>query len=549
MSRKTNLLKLFSENTEYHFHIISNELGHLIYVSQEKNKYDVEGLEFKLNTIIEGFLDKPKDTNFEKVAPSIYFTDETNSEKLKYDLSEDMNENSVFSSFIEDIKNEYRSLEIEDFLLYKKDPEAYEKNKEEEHKQQQLETWERYKKQEEEQDRIKRTAIEQYDENLVKLFKENLLHEIIKKDKKFKLKNTFSQLVYSILTDDEEQSKLWPMRNNQSIVGNDKFNMIEIEGSSMKILISDRMSDTYTIKFELSGPNLNINKVNKVNKDAKHMSDYDFLMKIYDFDITLTFIDWENMYEYEKLGVVIDEIIKLDKEEQEKKDKEKTQVIDSSKAKAFFKINKYEVQIGTIPGIIGENISDELFKIVEDKVKELNIDFKRGDHLRNNIEFIDTITSKQVEKIYKHLIKNNYMLDTYIQEDEYSFMDLRKPNISQYKIYVGWEDSEEQYYDSEDGYHDDEFNFNIYTSHITSEVYDQEVRWIDNRIRELLKHLNVGDFYIDFGSAENLHSVSVKNASKGNLKKKVNNFINQIKNVVDNEDRFEWYDEKPTQQL
>jgi len=488
-------------------------------------------------------MDKPEDIKFEKVAPSIYFTDEKNTEKLKYALGEDMLENSDFSSFIEDIKEEYRALEVEDFLIFKKDPDAYEKKKEEEYKQKQLDTWERYKKQVEEQERIKRTAIDQYDGDLIKLFNDNLLHTIIKKDKKFSLKDPFSKLVYSILTNDEEQGKIWPTRGDQTIVGNDKFDVIEIEGNSMTILLADRMSNSYTIKFELKSDSLNIIDVNEVDRSTKHMTDYDFLMKIYDFDITPKFIDWENMYENEKLDAVVDEIIRLDIEKREEKKKMKNEVVDCSTAKAFFTIDAYEIQLGEIPGIIGENISDELFKPIENIVTELDIEFKRGESLNNNIEFIETITRLQVEKIYKLLIENGYMLDAYRQEDEYSFMDLRKPDASQYKIYVGWEDSEEQHYESEDGYYNDEFEFNLFTSHTNDVVYDQDVEWVINRTKNLLEHLNNDEFHIDFGAAENLHSISIKNASKGDLKTKVKNIIKQIKDVVDNAENFEWYDE------
>jgi len=542
MSRKSNLLKLFTENTEYYFHIVSDEIGHLIYVSQEKNEYTTEGLEFKLNTIIEGFLGKSDDVGFEKVAPSIYFTEEKDTNKIKYILGEDMMENSDFSSFIEDIKNEYRSLEVEDYLLYKKDPEAYEKKKEEDYQKQQMEKWDKYKKQQEEQERIKRTAIKQYDGDLIKLFKDNFLNVILSEEKKFKLRTPFNNIIYSILTNDEEQAKLWPMRDNQTITGNNKFNAIEIEGNTMSILIADKMSDSHIIKFKLNGSELNIDDVvNNVDKDTKHMSDCDFLMKIYNFDITPDFIDWENMYENEKLDAVIEEIIKRDKEESELREKTKNEIVDSSTAKAFFTINKYEIKINKIPGITTQNVPDELLKPVEDILNEMDIEFKRGEWLKDNVEFIEVITFGQIEKLYTRLIEIGYMLDTYKQDGEYPFMDLRKPDTSQYKIYVGWEDSDEQYSEDDD-YYDDEFSFNIYTSHVTSEVYDQEVRWIDKRTKKILEHLNVGDFYIDFGAAENLHSISVKNASKGNLKKKVNDFINKIKNIIDNSEGFEWYD-------
>lgn len=102
--KKKNLLKLFSENTEYYFHVLEQkELGHLVYVTEEKHEYTTDELEFRLTKIVEGFLEDSEIT-YQQVIPSVYFTDEQNTEKLKYDLTEKMKEDSTFSSFVEDIK-------------------------------------------------------------------------------------------------------------------------------------------------------------------------------------------------------------------------------------------------------------------------------------------------------------------------------------------------------------------------------------------------------------------------------------------------------------
>jgi hypothetical protein len=545
MNKKENLLKLFTQNTEYYFHLVKSEIGHLVYVSEEKDEYSTEKFEFKLNKIIEGFLDEIE-LDFTKVIPSVYYTDEKNSEKLKYELTEKFKENADFSTFVESIKDGYRAKEVEDFVIFKMDPEAYEKKKTDEYQKKQQEIFERYKKQQKDQELDKRKAIAEYNNDLISLFKDNLHRTILKNKRKFELKVQFSNLIFSILSDDDEQASLWPKVDDQTIMGNSKFEPVSIEGDKLSILVCDRRSDAYIIDFKLDGDKLDIINVQDINEDdAKFMTDYEFLMKIYNFNIIPNFIDWDNMYETEKLDAVIDEIIRLDDETLAKREKQKNEIVDCSNAKAFFTIDTYEIKINNIPGIIELNVSDELFEPIENKLNELKIDFKRGESLQNRLEFIETITYKETEKIYNFLIESGYALDTYTQESIFRFMNLSKPDTSQHKIYVGWEDSNEQYYESEseEGYYDDEFSFNIYTSHNTDEVYDQAVGWIDERIENLLKHLNVGDFYISFGAAENLHSVSVKNASKGDLKTKVDNFLSEIKTIVNDTDGFEWYDD------
>ena len=313
MNKKKNLLNLFSDTSKYYFHIVKNDIGHLIYVTKEKDEYTADTLEFTKNSIIEGFMDNIEDIGFKKVAHSVYFTDEKNIEKLKYELNDNMEENSDFSDFIENIVDDYRKSEIDDFIEHETDPEAYKKKKDEEYKAQQNVIWEKYKKQVKEQEKAKREAVKNYKNDLIKLLKENLHSTILKKGKKFVLKDAFMSLILNIVPNSEEQGKLWPKRNKQPIVGNEIFNTIEIEKNKIKILLKDRMSKTYIMDFELDSENLNLIKVDESDRDIEIMTDYDFLMKIYNIDVKSK--DWDIMYEYDKLNAVIEELIKLHKEE------------------------------------------------------------------------------------------------------------------------------------------------------------------------------------------------------------------------------------------
>jgi hypothetical protein len=427
--RKKNLLKLFTDDVEYYFHIIKNDIGHIIYLSEGKDEYSTDGLEFKLNKIMEGFLENLEIT-FERIAPALYFTTETNTEKLKYELGEDFKKNDKFDNFVEEIKDTYRDLEVAEFLLYKKDPEAYEKMKNDEYKKEQSDIWEKYKKQQVDTEISKRETISDYNGDLIKLFVDNLQSSAIKEKGNFKFKQHFTNLIFSMISDDEEQSKLWPLRDGHPISGNDKFEPIRIDGSELDILLADRMSNAYVIKLNLNGPNLDIIDIQEHEGDILFMKDYEFLMKIFDFNISSNFIDWNQMYETEKLEATIVEIERLKNEKQDLKEKEKLETIDSSTAKAFFKIDDLEIEISTESDVISANISDELFQPVKDILNKYKIDFKVTENiLKNSLEFIELINKKQIENIYFDLIKIGYMLDTHRQEVELDFMDLRKPSI------------------------------------------------------------------------------------------------------------------------
>lgn len=465
MGLKDNLLKAFSEGINYYYHLEKNKLGHLIYVSIERDEYSVENLEFKMNVIIEGFLNK-YETTFQKVAPSIYFTDETNTEKLNYELGEDFKTNSIFSEFILSIKEEYRILEVKDFLLYKEDPEAYEKAKEEEYQANQQRLLDELKKQQKSHEEKRKKIIREYNNNLITLFKDALIDAVLYEKQDFELPKELSKLVFSLIENDEK----WAKRENQFVMGNEKFEPIDIFDDTLVLLVKDPMSDTFKITLKLVGSELVIETVETIIKNqlsehsfeefTKTMKHYDFLMKI--FDIENNFEGWDSIYDNERLQKVIEVIIKTDEEKEAKKKEMKKQVVDSSKAEAFFIINKIEIEFGMVPGKISDIIEDSIFEPVENFLDEVNIDFKRSEMQFNSIEFIEPISYKDVQKIYDFLISHNYMLDSYRQELEFDFMDLRLPDRERFDLENKIDEEPEVEFEEsgEDGDDDDTFTVN-----------------------------------------------------------------------------------------
>lgn len=437
MGLKDDLLKAFSEGIEYYYHLEQTNIGFLIYLSQENTEYSVEKLEFKMNSIIEGFLNK-YETSFEKVAPSVYFTPEQNKEKLEYELGEDFKTNSDFSKFIESIKNEYRKLEIEDFLIYKEDPEAYEERKKQEKIEHQKDLLDELKRQQTQREEKRKRIIKEYSNDLILLLKDALEQDVLYEKKDFKLNEALSKFVFSLIEDD----KNWPQRENQFVMGNKLFSPFDVFDDTLILIVSDPMSDTFKITLKLVESALVIENVETVakNKLSEHafgdkieiMKDFDFLKKI--FNISVVFEDWDSIYDNEKLQRIINIIIQNDEDKKNRKKQMKEEVVDSTKANAFFIINNYEIEFGLVPGNVSDTIEDSIFEPVEDFLDNVGIDFKRSEMQFNSIEFIETISYKEIEKIYNFLISNGYMLDSYRQKLEFDFMDLRLPDRERFGL-------------------------------------------------------------------------------------------------------------------
>ena len=174
MGKRSNLLKLFTQDVTYNYHVVKTEEpnGHLIYLIKSDSPIEQDTLEFSATKIVEELIKKCS-IKIEKIAPAIFFTEEENTEKLKYELNDQLSENSEFSSFIDTIKDEYRILEVKDSLLYKKDPEAYEEAKRKEKAEHQKDLFDQLVKQMEEQKKQREEHILKYNNDIMKLMKED----------------------------------------------------------------------------------------------------------------------------------------------------------------------------------------------------------------------------------------------------------------------------------------------------------------------------------------------------------------------------------------
>lgn len=128
------IFDIISKNQKFNYHIVKSEIenGFLIYIKDNDVENSIEKLEFTPTIIAETFISN-NDLKIEKVAPSIFFIDNINIDELKNKLNINLFESNEFSIFIESIKNNYRKLEIEDFILYKKDSKSYDENKKKEY--------------------------------------------------------------------------------------------------------------------------------------------------------------------------------------------------------------------------------------------------------------------------------------------------------------------------------------------------------------------------------------------------------------------------------
>lgn len=318
MNKKKNLLKLFSEDTEYHYHLVKTEEpnGHLIYVIKDGNELDAELLEFYPTSIIEELLNGMQ-ISFEKFAPSVFFTEEENIEKLKYELNDKFSENSEFSSFIEEIKDKYRMLEIKDSLLYKKDPEAYEEQKRKEHEEHQKELWDKAIKQHEERVKKREEALLEYDNNLIKLLQDHLKSVVEYEKRDFNLEVEIEKVI-SNLVDPET----WIKINDEPFIC--RAEPISLETDKMNVFLTDNNDYSYTADLRFDKTVLvteNIIRIGKGDSLPNCMSDYEFLSSLFEMDLS-NIPDWEFKNDVDKFNYVIDYLAPIFKEERLKEEKE-----------------------------------------------------------------------------------------------------------------------------------------------------------------------------------------------------------------------------------
>lgn len=173
MNKKKNLLNIFSQDVSYNYHVVKTAEpdGHLIYLIKNGSELNTDTLEFSPTKIVEDLV-KDCEVSIEKFAPAIFFTEEANTEKLKYELNDKLSETAEFSAFIDSIKDEYRILEVKDSLLFKKDPEAYEEAKRKEYEEHQKELWDEVIEQHKAKQKGREETLMSYNNDLIKLMKE-----------------------------------------------------------------------------------------------------------------------------------------------------------------------------------------------------------------------------------------------------------------------------------------------------------------------------------------------------------------------------------------
>lgn len=319
MNKKKNLLNLFTQDVSYNYHLVKTEEpnGHLIYLIKNGSELNVETLEFAPTRIAEELIQECS-VQIEKFAPAIFFTEDTNTEKLKYELNDKLSENAEFSAFIESIKDEYRILEVKDSLLFKKDPEAYEAEKQKEYQDHQKELWEKVIEEHKEKVKRRNDSIMAYDNDLFKLLKE-YFESIIEYEKRdFALDSELEKIVGNLIdpetwikiNDNPFACRIEPI----SFDGNDKLNVFLTDNNDYSYTATLRFDKTVLVTE-------NIVRINKGDALPDCMTDYEFISKLYDVDIT-TVKDWEYKNDTDRFEYVIDYLTPIFKENKDKKEKE-----------------------------------------------------------------------------------------------------------------------------------------------------------------------------------------------------------------------------------
>lgn len=311
---KKNLIDIFTKDTKYNYHLIRTDdpIGHLLYLMKNGSQLTTDSLEFVTTRVAEELV-KDCGVEIEKIAPGIFFTNENNTEKLKYELNERLIENNEFSSFIESIKDQYRILEIKDSLLYKKDPEAYEEAKKKEHVEKQKELLEQLKNQIENSKIERENALLSYNNNLIKLIRDHFDDVIEFEQADFNFQKEIETIIFNLI-DEETWLKI------DGVPFSCNIEIISMEREQMKVFLTDNnLLYTATLKFDKA--KLIAENFEKIEKSPNNITDYDFLSCLYDID-TNSIQDWEFKNHTEKFQYIINLLVPILKKEKKKKQEE-----------------------------------------------------------------------------------------------------------------------------------------------------------------------------------------------------------------------------------
>jgi len=308
--KKNRLLGAFTEDISYIYHLNKVEGGFLIYFKKADAPNNIDTFDFSANAMGEELLSKTE-VKVEKVSSSIFFTPETNSKNIKKKLNTQMGSNKVFGEFIDGIKDEYKKLEIADFLLMKKDPEAYEEARRKEYVEHQIDLANKYSEQLKREASAREKMIMSYNNDFKRLFKEIIAESIYLDREGFDLDAKMYHIIQSIA-----EPTSWVKKDGQPFMGS--IGIIDINADKMNIRISDSVTThTATLRFD---------KAEFITESSQEelmgilsvpvMTDYELLSFLY--DITINDPEWQFKNKRERFLMVIEEAIKIVEAENEK---------------------------------------------------------------------------------------------------------------------------------------------------------------------------------------------------------------------------------------
>ena len=291
MNKKKNLMNIFSNDIEYYYHLIKNidQNGHILYIINSDKELKESSLEFKSTyTVIEYLISNDCNTNIEKIAPSVYFIDDNDTENIKTNLNKKLIENSKFSKFIEKIRNKYRILEIKEFLLYKKDPDTYINNKKNEKIEHQKKLLEKLLEQNNEENKKREERLLSYNNDIISLLKDYILESITYKKEDFDFYVSFNEFVTNFSDNNKKLSNIKIVDINKNIYISSNENNI---------------TKLYSVRLEKT--NIIIEDTPSIVKNI--LEDYDILINL--FNINRSNIgEWDFKTDNEKTIEIINHL-------------------------------------------------------------------------------------------------------------------------------------------------------------------------------------------------------------------------------------------------
>ena len=315
MNKKKNLLNLFTQDVTYNYHLINIKEpdGHLIYLIKTGSKLETDTLEFSPTRIAETLVDEC-DVKIEKIAPAIFFTEETNTEELKLKLNFKLSEVIEFSELIESIKDTYRILEVKDSLLYKKDPEAYEEARKKEHDEHQKELIDELLKQINDNKKERKEKLESYNNDLIKLLKEYFEGVIEFEKRDFAFDIELDKIVSSLI-----DPETWIKVND--VPYNCRIEIISLEQDKMNVFLTDNSEYSFTATLRFDKHHLVTENIVRVKESPETMKDFDFIVQIFNID-TNSITDWSFKNDNDKFEYVIDTLVPIFKKNKADKKEE-----------------------------------------------------------------------------------------------------------------------------------------------------------------------------------------------------------------------------------